>query len=120
MFYVGRRQEAVTALLWLRGNDYNYTKAELSLIESLVLVEDSTINRSIKSRFSDLFHPTVYKPLLIIICVMVLQQVCGINAAIFNSVEIFQLSGSSLDSMVSAAVLNVVLVIPNFTYLNYI
>jgi hypothetical protein len=41
---------------------------------------------------------------------MVIQQLSGINAALFNSVDIFRLSGSSLDGLVSAVILNFVLV----------
>jgi facilitated trehalose transporter len=64
-----------------------------------------------ESRFSDIIKPAVYKPVLIGIGLMVFQQLSGINAALFNSVEIFRLSGSSLDGLVSAVILNFVLVI---------
>lgn len=101
----GRQGDAESSLLWLRGNDYNYVKAELSRIEALI-VEDAAQ----ESRFSDITRPAVYKPVLIGIGLMVLQQLSGINAALFNSVEIFRLSGSSLDGLVSAVILNFVLV----------
>lgn len=104
----GRHGDAETSLLRLRGSDYN-VKAELSRIEAIV-VEDA----SQESRFSDLLRPGVYKPLLIGVGLMVLQQVSGINAALFNSVEIFRLSGSSLDGLVSAVILNFVLVWTSF------
>lgn len=93
-------------MLWLRGQNYNYVKAELSRIEALIM-EDAAQ----ESRFSDIIKPAVYKPVLIGIGLMVFQQLSGINAALFNSVEIFRLSGSSLDGLVSAVILNFVLVI---------
>lgn len=102
---LGRQADAETSLLWLRGANHN-VKAELSRIEASV-AEDA----SQESRFADIIRPGVYKPLLIGIALMILQQVSGINAALFNSVEIFRLSGSSLDGLVSAVVLNIVLVI---------
>jgi SP family facilitated glucose transporter-like MFS transporter 8 len=104
--YAGRLEEAEISLLWLRGNDYNYVKGELSRIEALV-AEDTTQEFQI----SYIIQPGIYKPVLIGIGLMVLQQLSGINAALFNSVEIFHLSGSSLDGLVSAVILNVVLVI---------
>ncbi|XP_057375684.1 facilitated trehalose transporter Tret1-like [Daphnia carinata] len=102
----GRQGDAECSLLWLRGDDYNYVKAELSRIEALI-VEDAAQ----ESRFSDITRPAVYKPVLIGIGLMVLQQLSGINAALFNSVEIFHLSGSSLDGLVSAVILNFVLLV---------
>ena len=78
----------------------------MSRIEALIM-EDAAQ----ESRFSDIIKPAVYKPVLIGIGLMVFQQLSGINAALFNSVEIFRLSGSSLDGLVSAVILNVVLVI---------
>jgi hypothetical protein len=89
----------------LRGNNHNYVKAELSRIEALV-AEDAAQD----FKFSDIIRPGVYKPVLIGIGLMVIQQLSGINAALFNSVDIFRLSGSSLDGLVSAVILNFVLV----------
>jgi SP family facilitated glucose transporter-like MFS transporter 8 len=101
----GRLDEAEGSLLWLRGNNHNYVKAELSRIEALV-AEDAAQD----FKFSDIIRPGVYKPVLIGIGLMVIQQLSGINAALFNSVDIFRLSGSSLDGLVSAVILNFVLV----------
>lgn len=100
----GRIQEAEMSLRRLRGSDYNI-KAELCRIEAQVMQDVAQ-----DPRFSDLFRPTLYKPILIGIGLMIFQQACGINAALFNSVEIFRLSGSSLDGVVSAVILNVILV----------
>ena len=100
----GRIQEAEMSLRRLRGSDYNI-KAELCRIEAQVMQDVAQ-----DPRFSDLFRPALYKPILIGIGLMIFQQACGINAALFNSVEIFRLSGSSLDGVVSAVILNVILV----------
>lgn len=61
-------------------------------------------------KMSDLWHPKLYKPLIVGIGLMVFQQFSGINAALFNSVDIFRLAGSSLDGLVSSVILNLVLV----------
>lgn len=102
----GCRREAESCLYWLRGYDYN-VKAELSRIEAIVIADEAQEGQF----WSNILQPGVYKPLMIGVSLMVLQQVCGINAALFNSVEIFRMSGSNLDGLTSAIILNLVMVI---------
>lgn len=59
------------------------------------------------SRFSDLFKPWAFKPMLVAMGLMMFQQFSGINAALFNAVFIFNAAGSTLDPLLSAVLLNV-------------
>lgn len=62
-------------------------------------------------RLSEFTDPEVFKPLLVAIGMMVLQEMSGINAVLFYSVDIFLLSGSNFDGLVSGMIINTVLVI---------
>jgi SP family facilitated glucose transporter-like MFS transporter 8 len=97
----GRQDDARVALQWLRGADFEI-QAEMRKMEANVQVELSQ-----SARFSDLFQPWALKPVLVAIGLMFFQQVSGINAALFNAVEIFQSSGSTISGLVSAVILNV-------------
>lgn len=55
---------------------------------------------------SDLLLPWALKPLLVAVTLMVLQQLSGINAAVYNAVAIFESAGSTLDALVCAILLN--------------
>lgn len=55
---------------------------------------------------SDLLRPWALKPLLVAVTLMVLQQLSGINAAVYNAVAIFESAGSTLDTIVCAILLN--------------
>jgi len=96
----GRRAEALQSLRWLRGKDFNI-ESEMEELEASVDAELANVTRA-----SDLLHPWAYKPILTALALMSFQQVIGINAALFNSVEIFRSAGSSLDGLVSAVILN--------------
>ena len=88
------------SLRWLRGKDFNI-ESEMEELEASVDAELANVTRA-----SDLLHPWAYKPILTALALMSFQQVIGINAALFNSVEIFRSAGSSLDGLVSAVILN--------------
>lgn len=98
---VGRSHEAEQAMTWLRGAEYNIGP-EMALMEARLKIEMAQ-----SSRFSDLFKPWALKPMLAAMALMFFQQFSGINAALFNAVAIFTAAGSSLDSLVSAVLLNV-------------
>ena len=59
------------------------------------------------SRFTDLFKPWALKPVLVVMGLMFFQAFSGIDAALYNAVEIFSAAKSSLSSLVSAVLLNV-------------
>ena len=97
----GRPEEAEQAMKWLRGPEYTIGP-EMALMEARLKIEMAQ-----SSRFSDLFKPWALKPMLVAMALMFFQQFSGINAALFNAVAIFTAAGSSLDSLVSAVLLNV-------------
>jgi len=74
------------SLQWLRGKDADITD-ELSMIEKLH--EDSERNTS-QSTISELLKSKHVRPLLISLGLMLFQQMSGINAVIFYTVQIFQ------------------------------
>ena len=104
MFSIGRSVEAQRALRWLRGAEYN-TFPEL--IEMEQTLERTQVDAIRLSEFAD---PEVFKPLLVAIGMMILQEMSGINAVLFYSVDIFLLSGSNVDGLVSGMIINTVLV----------
>ena len=65
-------------------------------------------------QFDLIFLPFVFRPVLLSIALMVLQQMAGINAALFYSTDIFRLAGSNLDELVCSLILNVILVVMVF------
>jgi len=74
------------SLQWLRGKDADITD-ELSMIEKLH--QDSERNTS-QSTISELLKSKHVTPLLISLGLMLFQQMSGINAVIFYTVQIFQ------------------------------
>lgn len=99
---IGRKAEALKSLIWLRGNEFDI-ESELNQLEASVQVDLAS-----KARPSDLLLPWAYKPILTALALMSFQQVIGINAALFNSVDIFKSAGSDLDPLVSAVILNAI------------
>ncbi|XP_072944082.1 facilitated trehalose transporter Tret1-like [Epargyreus clarus] len=103
----GKNDEARKALQWLRGKhakidnemrDIALTDAE---IES-----DSSISEMLKMKY--------LKAILISLGLMAFQQLSGINAVIFYTVKIFQMSGSSVDENLSTIIVGVVNFISTF------
>ncbi len=96
----GRKSDAKKALKWLRGPDYNIDP-EMVQMEARLNMELTETSTS-----SDLLLPWALKPLLVAVSLMVLQQLSGINAAVYNAVAIFESAGSTLDALVCAILLN--------------
>nr|CAH0110449.1 unnamed protein product [Daphnia galeata] len=84
--YIGRQSDARRAMEWLRGPHYSI-EAELNQIKARVL-EDSLE----APKLSDFYQPWVFKPILIGVALMILQQFSGLNAASFNASEIFRIA----------------------------
>lgn len=60
------------------------------------------------TRVTDLFQPSVYKPCLIGILLMIFQQFSGMNAVLFNAAEIFRVVDPNFDQLVGVVLINVV------------
>ena len=85
----------------MRGPEYNI-EPEMAVMQARVRMELAQ-----SPRFSDLFKPWALKPVIVAMFLMVFQQLSGINAALFNSVLIFDAANSSLDPLLCAVLLNI-------------
>lgn len=90
----GREDEA--RLILGRAVGPQQAEAELAAIRAAASQEEG--------RFSELFTPAYFRPLLIAALIMALSQLCGINAVIYYSTEIFRASGKSDDAAFTATV----------------
>lgn len=99
---IGRPIDGVRALNWLRGSNYNI-KCELHQIETRI--ENDTKETL---RLADLSRSWIYKPVLIGVGLMLLQQFSGVNAAAFNAAEIFRLAELSYDRLIGVVLINTV------------
>jgi MFS family permease len=97
---VGRREEAGKALAWFRGTDsVSNVQQELRDLEvSVAEAQSQTVE------FKDLLHPSLLKPTLVSLMLMLFQQLSGVNAVIFYLKEIFQESGSDMDPHLSSSI----------------
>lgn len=82
----GKTKKSRKSLQWLRGKDTDITE-ELTMIEKMHV--ESERNAS-QGTISELLKSSNLKPLLISLGLMLFQQMSGINAVIFYTVQIFQ------------------------------
>ncbi|XP_021936732.1 facilitated trehalose transporter Tret1-like [Zootermopsis nevadensis] len=101
-----RTEDAKKSLKFYRGSSYNFWK-ELQELE-----KDISESTQEKASIKDLVSSRGTKKALVIsLGLMVFQQLSGINAVIFYSVDIFDAAGSTLDPKVSAIIVGVVQVV---------
>ncbi|RZF33737.1 hypothetical protein LSTR_LSTR013455 [Laodelphax striatellus] len=87
-FNHGHTERAQKSLKWLRGRDD--VSAEMSTIQTEA-EQEKAIGKAGFKQFVQ--NPSLRKPLIIAIVVMVAQQLSGINAVIYYSTQIFQDAG---------------------------
>jgi SP family arabinose:H+ symporter-like MFS transporter len=80
----GREAEARNILARVGGNQH--AEREMLAIQAAMREEEG--------RFSELFTPHYFKPLLIAVVLMACSQFCGINAIIYYSTKIFESAGA--------------------------
>ncbi|KAL4702957.1 hypothetical protein ACJJTC_008735 [Scirpophaga incertulas] len=104
----GRNDEARKALQWLRGKDTKIDNEmrDIALTDAEVESDDSSIK--------DLFSRKYMKSILISLGLMTFQQLSGINAVIFYTVSIFQMSGSAVDENLSTIIVGIVNFVSTF------
>ncbi|KAF2357929.1 Sugar/inositol transporter [Trinorchestia longiramus] len=98
----GKTDSGREALQKLRGPSWDVS-AEMKAIEARA----SEANNH-KTTFKDLLSPQLLRPLVIVLGVMIFQQLCGINALVFNLDTIFKSAGSNMSASVSSIVVSVV------------
>jgi hypothetical protein len=59
----------------------------------------------------DLLRPGVYKPLLISVCLMIFQQLSGVNAVIFYTEDIFVKAGFNANPSIPTLIVGAALVV---------
>jgi len=79
-------KESQKSLQWLRGKKVDITE-ELSMIEKVYIESE---REAATSTMRELFKRKNILPLLISLGLMLFQQMSGINAVIFYTVQIFQ------------------------------
>lgn len=85
----GKTKMSRKSLQWLRGKDTDITD-ELTMIEKLHQEYLDSERNTSQSIISELLKSKNLRPLLISLGLMLFQQMSGINAVIFYTVQIFQ------------------------------
>lgn len=80
-------ESAVKSIQWLRGKDYDYRMEIEELKETEQKIKENPVSIG-----SALMRPVTIKALGISLGLMFFQQLCGINAVIFYSTDIFRVS----------------------------
>nr|CAD7411544.1 unnamed protein product [Timema poppensis] len=99
---VDNHKKARIALQWLRGKDADI-EDELSAIEKTHIESEKNAGTLL-----DLLTKNNLKPLAISIGLMFFQQLSGINAVIFYTVQIFQDAGSTIDKNLCTIIVGIV------------
>ncbi|XP_014254936.1 facilitated trehalose transporter Tret1-like isoform X2 [Cimex lectularius] len=102
-WYISKEKEtrAKMALQWFRGSATDITKEYAELIK-IRKMDNETVS------FKELFSRKYIWPLCISIGLMFFQQLSGINAVIFYTVNIFRDAGSTIDSNICAIIVGCV------------
>ncbi|CAG7828152.1 unnamed protein product, partial [Allacma fusca] len=110
----GKRDEALAALCWFRGaSSPNQVASELYELNN----EEIDVSCSIRvtpaksGMWSDLIQPAALKPILIVFFLFLFQELSGIDAVLFFTVDIFAASGAQLDNYYATIIVGVVQVI---------
>ncbi|KAG0725438.1 Facilitated trehalose transporter Tret1 [Chionoecetes opilio] len=103
-----RAEDARSALQWLRGS-FNDVEFELEAIQINYEMSSQTT-----STVLDVFSRRHVRPFLLSMGLMLIQQLSGINAVIFYTVDIFEMSGSSISGHVSTIIVGVVNLLATF------
>lgn len=100
-----RRGEAKNAILFLQGRHHD-AEADCRQMEAEIQAQPKgNIN------LREFGAPTVYKPFILSILLMLFQQFSGVNAVLFYTVQIFESAKSSLDSVLATILVSIVQVI---------
>lgn len=103
----GRHEEARKALQWLRGS-----KAKIDNEMRDIALSDAEIENDCSIR--EMLSMKYMKAILISLGLMLFQQLSGINAVIFYTVTIFQMSGSAVNENLSTIIVGLVNFISTF------
>lgn len=105
----GKNDEAKAALIKLRGSQYD---VNYELNDMKQKAEDAKANPV--SYLTAITQKTAIKAIVICYCLMIFQQLSGINAVIFNASQIFLNAGATIPSEVSTIIIGVIQVLATF------
>ncbi|MPC44991.1 Facilitated trehalose transporter Tret1 [Portunus trituberculatus] len=105
---LNRVEDARSALQWLRGS-FNDVEFELEAIQINYEMSSQT-----SSSLMDVFTRRHIRPFLLSMGLMLIQQLSGINAVIFYTVDIFEMSGSAISGHLSTIIVGVVNLLATF------
>lgn len=88
-----------------RNKILNFHGSFLQIEQNVQENADNVVN------FRDLFQRSVLKPTSVGISLLILQQLCGVDAIAFYTVKIFQDAGSSIDPNLATIIMGTVQVI---------
>lgn len=103
-----RVDDAERSLQWLRGSAAD-VEFELGAIQ-----ENYELAKQESSSFKDILSKQYARPFLLSTGLMLFQQLSGINAVIFYTVDIFEMSGSSISGHLSTIIVGVVNLLSTF------
>lgn len=106
----GKEERARQALQWLRGKKADVEPELKGIVKSHCDAERHASQNAI----FDLLKRSNLKPLLISLGLMLFQQLSGINAVIFYTVQIFKDAGSTIDGFLCTIIVGVVNFIATF------
>merc|ERR1712136_214348 len=105
----GKMDAAKKSLTWLRGKSYSGVEEEIVEIKK---AEDERNAPESKVSLSEIFTQAVYlKPFGISLCLMLFQQLSGINEVLFYMNKIFEKANSTLDPSISNFIVNTMQVV---------
>lgn len=104
-----RDDSAIKSIQWLRGKNYDYSAEMEELKTTEVKIKENPV-----SIYSALTRRVTLKALSISLGLMFFQQLCGINAVIFYSTEIFRDANTGIDANLSTIVVGIMQVVATF------
>nr|CAD7577143.1 unnamed protein product [Timema californicum] len=117
----GHELQAIDSLKWLRavkGNENKFIENEIHVLKSRMFrqtIKTSYIHesRTFSSIIVDLianlsFKSPTFKACFIILGLMTIQQICGIDAIMFNIIDIFEYAGTGLSSRWSCVIVGII------------
>ncbi|XP_075978584.1 solute carrier family 2 member nebulosa isoform X2 [Anticarsia gemmatalis] len=105
----GKIDEARAALVRLRGSAYD---VDYELNNLKYKADDAKTNPV--SYMTAISKKTAIKAIIICYCLMLSQQLSGINAVIFNASQIFEDAGATIPSAVATIIIGVIQVVATF------
>lgn len=105
----GRNDEARSALVRLRGDNYD-VDTELN---NLKFKAEQSQNQRV-SFLASVTKKTALKAILICYALMLFQQMSGINAVLFNTSTIFSSAGASISAEIATIIIGVIQVVATF------